>query len=293
MNWSLRKRYGEIYVTSFPNGIDVPWKPLSFGDFIYFQEAISEARVPLVLLEEEVFRKCVVNQVFVDTIDTLPAGIVSVVADEILNVSGPYQPDLFNQEMERARHRASLYIHQMAVLVCQAFPAYKPEDVYQMKYDDLLLRLAQAESILMRAKLLNEPIAMFDSKSGPVTNRKRPSVPDEVLRAWERADNQPHQPTEKEKEKARKIKEAWEKTHKVTLPDNVDSKPKPVDPESPLLKKHGKIDFTKENQELIVAGGVGGWDKRDAALIQHKMIETARKVYPHLFNKKEEKKSEG
>ena len=281
MDWNLRNRYGEVYVTSFPEGIDVPWKPLSYGDFIYYNEIISEGRVPPVIFHEEIFRKCVVNPVFTHDLDELEAGTVEIVAEDILNASGPFQPDLFNQDLDVARKRASLYIHQISTLICQAFPAYIPEDVMAMEYDAVLLRLAQAEEILIKAGILKEPISMFDSHK---PKKKKMSVSNEVLKAWERTGKNPKD-IPPETDKSRKIKDAWERTNKVALPKEIDTSVKPPDPNSPLLQKHDKIDFGKDNKELGISGGVSGWDKQDMPIIQHKMIENAKKIYPYLFDK--------
>jgi hypothetical protein len=52
---------------------------------------------------------------------------------------------------------------QIIMVVCRAFPAYKPEEVMDMAWADVLLRLAQAERILMKQTPpeLTEPIRML------------------------------------------------------------------------------------------------------------------------------------
>jgi len=136
--------------------------------------------------------------------------------------------------------------------------------------------------MLISGGLLKEPIAIIDSN---VPTNKKKKLSREIESVWNKKESGTKD------EKARKLKEAWEKTNRLKVPEG-DTAPKPIDPESPLLKEHGKIDFARENRELGISGAVSGHDKRDAAIIQHKMIENARKIYPHLFNKQVENKEE-
>jgi len=81
--YEVREDYGGVYVTIFPDDFIVPWCPLPIGDFIEYNTAYLRGVIPLSRLEDEIFRKCVVDDAIVRQMDLLKAGIISTVVQNI------------------------------------------------------------------------------------------------------------------------------------------------------------------------------------------------------------------
>jgi len=63
--------------------------------------------------------------------------------------------------------------HFMVMTICRAFPAYKPEDLYSMKFLDFMLRYKQAERMLQL-----EPTEVVEAgQPQPERARRRPRRP--------------------------------------------------------------------------------------------------------------------
>ena len=295
----LRELHSEVYVTSFPDGTDVPWKPLSYGDFVRFSTAFQSGEVLSVKLEDDVFRIAVLNKALVQYIDELPAGIVSTVVTHIMNVSGPDTIDAFNQKLEDNRVKSESPLHMIVTVICRAFPAYTPEIIYSLDYETVMLRLAQAERLLLDAQIIAEPIALYKEGEGP-QQQKTKEAPPEVRRAWEQSmkmknklkDLNPpgatppivSKPTVIEKPEKKKASPLMQKK------DGLDTGKMPEGWDlsvSPVLQKRANIDISKENKATKEAsrGAVSGWDLIDEPLIRQQHIEDAKIIYKDLLAK--------
>jgi hypothetical protein len=93
--------------------------------------------------------------------------------------SGPQSIEQLSAHLDEQRLQASEIMHMMATYVCQAFPAYKPEDVYAMNYDVFMLRVAQAENKLLRTGGVAQPLSFITpdgQTTAPVQQPERPKV---------------------------------------------------------------------------------------------------------------------
>jgi len=192
----LREQHDSVFASVFPDGETIPWRPLTIGEFLDLQTRFALRAYPHAVLEDEAFKKCVLNQVFVDNMSKLPAGTVSAVAQAIMAHSGPSTLDDIEQRLVVCRHDATSVVHDMAALITQAFPAYTPDQVYAMDYDTFMTRLAQAERKLIQVGVLQQPISFTDQQ-----DQKRPRVeklppPEELERAWR--EQQPAAPQEEQ-----------------------------------------------------------------------------------------------
>lgn len=168
----LRELYGGLFATVLPDGQEIVWRPLTVGEFVEYDRLIKIGYYPLAYIENEVFIKCVQNKFLVDKINELPAGIVSTVSATILQYSGPHTIDELHYLLNLNRKTTQEVVHQIVGYICQGFPAYKPEDVYAMNYETLMLRLAQAEDKMARLGILKEPITFFDPNEKPKEKEK-------------------------------------------------------------------------------------------------------------------------
>ena len=168
---SLRKEFGDHFVTEFSDGTIVPWRVLSIGDFLKCENQFQLGRHPPAETENEVFSLCVLDPGIVNNLARLKAGIVSTVVAHIMETSGPKTPEQMNETLEFCRGITNAAIHQCIISITQAFPAYTPEQIYAMDYETMMLRLAQAEFKMLSMGVWKEPVSF-----GQIGEQKRPKV---------------------------------------------------------------------------------------------------------------------
>ena len=166
---SLRRKYGPVFITTLQNGQVVPWIQLDIGQYLEYTNLLQGDVYAKATIEDEIFRKCVVDEVTIENIPRLKAGTVSTVVKDIVENSGPTTISELNMTLSLYRNVAAQAIHQTVSLITQAFPAYKLEDLYNMKYADFMLRLAQAEGKLLQIGVLEEPLFFHDPDTGEAT----------------------------------------------------------------------------------------------------------------------------
>lgn len=158
-----------VFRIHLPDGQRITFKLLSWGEFNAYSEAANRGTIAVDIIEDTIFRKCVLEQRFIDTMYELRAGIVSTVATLILGFSGPTDVESFNKDMEAYRIQSNSLNSQIRTLICQAFPAYKPEDLEKMTWPVILERLAQAEQILR----LEEPLRLLTAEEAEKASKKK------------------------------------------------------------------------------------------------------------------------
>lgn len=183
---SLRNEYGRVYITYINDNLIVPWKSLSIEDFFEYDFLFKQGLVVPSVLEDEIFKKCVVASEVKNNIENLPAGTVSTVVSNIIQASGPLSIDDFNSTLDSSRGKAQEPLHNLVALIARAFPGYKPEDVYNLPYETFMLRLAQAENLLMREGIVKEPISLVDENSKKKKKRRPDVQPDQLKNLWEK-----------------------------------------------------------------------------------------------------------
>lgn len=266
----VRELYGRGFVSIFPDGLIIPWKPLSLQDYLDYDHDTQQGLIPLGFLENEIFNKCVLNKTIIKQQRFLKAGIVSTVVSHIWNFSGPISNEAFAKDLEMARQLLyggnSKAIHQLVEVITMAFP-YKPEEIYQMDYQTFMIRAAQAEAKLLQAGVLQQPIQLDNNIEQP--NLQPPKIDAKAL--WEE-----HKSQKKVSEKPVHSKKKSEKWYK----------------KSPVLEAptKEKIDFKKE-QAIIDHIGSKNWDKADQHLIADQMVKDAQVIYADLIQELNAKKN--
>lgn len=173
----IRQRYGEGYVTVLPDGLQIPWRPLSVGDYLSYQQLIENKTYPIGYIHNEIFKKCVLDKHAVNNLDKTKAGIITAVATSILEHSGPRSMDELDGLLNYGRHKAQHILNQIVVNICWAFPAYSPDDIYKMDYYTLLDRLALAEFKLAKMGLISDMLSFRDpnKEENPEVPKKKPT----------------------------------------------------------------------------------------------------------------------
>jgi hypothetical protein len=276
---SLRSKFGAGYFTVISDTQLVHWKPLSLEDFFYYEDLSKNPEIVSSVIEDEIFKKCVVDNEFIKHVDELAFGTISIVVQNIMEHSGPLSINHFNDFLDSKRLLAQEPIHHLVTLVVRAFPAYKPEDVYAMPFDTFMLRLAQAESLLTLLGIVTEPIKLISEQEEAAKPKKQRPVPAELRAAWDKQQenlNKPKAPV--------KPPQPTKDKHGVTFA--------PVDmsaEKSPLFNKNKKHPDYKElgdlNVERITTEQSVGSEEESAE--RAKMIKEAQKMHAALINKLE------
>lgn len=155
---AYRKQYGNNWITIFPDGLEIPWRQLTLQEFLDYSDLISSGRYTEIEVEDEIFTLCVLDTIFSDNIDILTSGTVATVVGHILQASGPATITNINEDLDWARRHTDDFMSQAATLICSVYPAYKPEELFNMKYSDFMKRLAMAERRLLELGILSEPL---------------------------------------------------------------------------------------------------------------------------------------
>jgi hypothetical protein len=156
------KQGRRVFALQFPNGERVPFHLLTWKEYQVYQRLLMVGTIPEHILEKNIYEQCVISTDCIERMFDMEAGIVPTVSGVIMRLSGPSPSiEVFNQDLEVFRQQAGQMGSEVIKLICRAFPAYKPEDIEKMDWPDVLLRLTQAESMLMAAGQLEEPIKML------------------------------------------------------------------------------------------------------------------------------------
>jgi hypothetical protein len=246
-----REQHGDVYALNLPDGQTIPWKPLTVGEYLKYERLLQSGRYPPAFIEDEIFCKCVLNTALTNNIDKLKAGLVSTVTTMIMGFSGPQSVDELTNALEHSRVEVSGVLHDMTSFICQAFPAYKPEDLYTMEFESFMLRLAQAERKLLNTGMIEKPLEFSIPGQGPPPPSRgmRPSPP-------------PPQRTVSPQDMAREYK-------------------KQANPEKTIITK-------AEMQEHEAC--YTGHEKEDKILLQHQMAKETTGIYSDYQKQVEEGK---
>jgi len=282
----LRQKYGRnCYLSVFDDGLTVPWRPLSIQEYLGYATDLERQIYLPTQLENEIFKKCVLDDTCLRQLDYLHAGVISTVVQNIIEYSGPSLTNPIDQVFAASRAKLNSHnvIHELVELITMAYP-YKPEDVYMMDYETLIMRAAQAESKLIKAGVLEAPISFQSTE----TQQQKPTQPRQQIDAKKLWEEQQKQQIQERQQKIAANQSAVKPTNK---PANV------VDREkwwkkSPVLEtnKHLNTRARKIEEAEIDAFASTGWDKVDKAILQADMVEQAKTIYADVIAELEAKK---
>lgn len=281
-HFKVRKQYGSVYTTTFPNTeLIVPWRLLSLEEYLGYEQDVRKGLIPVLQLEDEIFRKCVLDEDLVRGMDFQKSGIVHTVATHIWEYSGPKSIDSLNQDLEAARKKlfdkSTQVLHQISQLVLNVYP-YKPEEVYAMDYPTLMFRAAQAENRLMELGIITEPVYFFkddEEQKGPKfadLNQEKPKIDAKAL--WEQAhgSSQPSPKSQKKTDSKKwwKVSPVLESKKKSKVAFTQDR----VVADDYVLDSHDRLE-PKEMQEYLI--------KKKTENQANQMIEDAYEIYADLL----------
>lgn len=160
------QKYKNLYRIYFQDGLEVYFRLLTHDEYLAFTRLYPSQAVYPSAIEDEILKRAIINNEILAHEDILRAGALDTVLKLIMKFSSiEYSSETgaigrFNDLMSSARTLANHPENFTTTFICRAFPAYKPEDVEQMDLNTRALRLAQAETILMRTGFIEEPIEL-------------------------------------------------------------------------------------------------------------------------------------
>lgn len=157
-------KYKHLYKFHAVSGDEIVYRLLTWQEYQSYTGAIDSGLTVSSDIEEEIFKKCVISDIYTDCIDHLLVGDVLTVVNLILTQSGPQDIDEIDATLDKKREAVYSLNNQIISLICQAFPGYTPDAIEQMDWDTIMERLALAESILISQNILQDPIQISGKK---------------------------------------------------------------------------------------------------------------------------------
>lgn len=144
--FDLKNKYGKIYSVNIKE-IPLIFRELTFSEYgkiVYFQESDEFSSADI---EDYILQSAIVYPEGFD-IYQIPAGTVSLLAEEILDLSGFYSARLAKAIMEEKREEANQVKNLMKAFVLATISTYSPEDLEEMTFSQLSEKVALAEKII-------------------------------------------------------------------------------------------------------------------------------------------------
>lgn len=162
---NAKKKYKKLYRYYAPNGIEIDYRPLSWDEYNAYIESIRNFAINEHLAEESIFEACVLNDIYVSSIDLLDAGTVLTVVNLILQQSGPQSADNIAEDLNAKRDEIGSITNQIISIICQAFPGYTPDDIDKMSWDRMMSVFVLAEHILIERGVLEGHVKISGAKA--------------------------------------------------------------------------------------------------------------------------------
>ena len=166
--FELYGKYNNLYLFNTGRG-SVLFKSLSYSKCEASKRICKSYPALAPIVEDSIWHECVIEHTLDGTIDTLNAGIISTIVRLILGFSGPTSEKEIEEDIQELREKCKNVREEIIIKICQAFPAYTPEQVEDMEWKTQLRRLVQAE------KILGTSFGFTDRKN-PVDPKTKPAL---------------------------------------------------------------------------------------------------------------------
>ena len=184
------------------NGIVIPWRRLSCQEFISYSRFANDGYHLDVLIEDEVFLRCVLDDSLRRRINTLPAGVITSVVSQIFQASTANSADhlniLLNETRQSVLGANNAIVHHLVKWITMAF-SYKPDEVYAMDFPQLLRIFVLAENKLLELGMIDKPFMAQQQQT-------------------EEEEQQPSEQQQEEPPLKVDPREVWEKVHGIQPP---------------------------------------------------------------------------
>lgn len=170
-----RRKYGECFLSIMENGLEIPWKRLSLGRFLYYRDLAERNIYSQAEIEDQIFAECCLSENIVAAMPDLKAGVISTVVEQISLASGPHSDSQIEQDLNVSRWKAVSFLKDAAGLICQILPSYKIHELLEMDYEDFMEVLAIAERRGLSTGVISQPLEIIseEAEQEPKPERKR------------------------------------------------------------------------------------------------------------------------
>jgi hypothetical protein len=151
--FELKNKYGKLYSVVIKN-IDFIFRELTFKEYntiLYHQqyEDLSSADI------EDLIISCAVVEPKDFNLAKIPAGTVSILAQEILDLSGFFSPKIAKSILEEKRIESNEVKNLMKAFVLATITSYTPEDLEDMTFSELAQHVALSEKVIEIRQAMN------------------------------------------------------------------------------------------------------------------------------------------
>lgn len=144
--YELKKKYGSVFAVNL-KGQEVLFRELTFNEFDQITEYKNSEGSSSTDAEDLIISSAVVYPEDFD-IQKMPPGLISSLAQQIIDFSGFYSAKIAKQVLESKREHAGQVRSLMKAFVLATINAYTPEDLDDMTFSQLAERVALSEKII-------------------------------------------------------------------------------------------------------------------------------------------------
>lgn len=151
--FKLKEKYGNIYSVNI-KGVEVVFRELTFQEYkkiLYLRELndFSSADIEDVIISYSI--------VYPEDFDwnKIPAGNVSALAEDVLDISGITSAKLAKSILEQKRIEANEVKNLMKAFVLATITSYTPEQLEAMTFSELAEKVALSEKIIEIQQAMN------------------------------------------------------------------------------------------------------------------------------------------
>lgn len=167
--FELYGKYKNLYLFNTGRG-SVLFKSLSYSKCETAKRICNTYPALAPVVEDNIWEECVIEHTLDGDLNTLNAGLVSTIVRLILGLSNPSSQKEIEEDLTEIREKSKNVREEIIVKICQAFPAYTPEEVEDMEWKTQLKRLVQAE------KILGTTFTFTDNSKGAKPDKKSAAV---------------------------------------------------------------------------------------------------------------------
>lgn len=137
-----KQQYGQIYSVDV-RGEEYVFRPLTFREFDHVRDDMDSSADA----EEQIVAAALLQPEALD--DRVPAGVVTAIAMQVMEISGFGNPKRMKAVLEDKRQRADGDVRTlMKAFVVATMPAYTDDELDDLTFDELATKVAFAEQVL-------------------------------------------------------------------------------------------------------------------------------------------------
>lgn len=151
--FSLKEKYGNLYSVTV-KGVDLIFRELTFSEYKKINYLDQDKSSTYADVEDYIIENAIVYPENFD-INKIPPGNVSILSEEILDISGFHSAKIAKNIMEMKRLESNEVKNLMKAFVLATIQSYSPEDLEDMTFSQLAERVALSEKIIEIKQSIN------------------------------------------------------------------------------------------------------------------------------------------